>query len=76
MIHCTLYIYFNNIITCIFPAKGRASTDSAGILVAIAQQASKLEPQSKLPVIVFENDNKSCIIQRSGTITAAVYKNI
>ncbi|XP_065164221.1 ragulator complex protein LAMTOR5 [Atheta coriaria] len=57
-------------------AKGNASTESAGILGAIAEQASKLEPHNRAPVITLESDNKICIIQRSGTITGAVYKSI
>ncbi|KAK4874809.1 hypothetical protein RN001_014169 [Aquatica leii] len=57
-------------------AKGKASTDSAGIIGAITDQAAKLEPQHKSPVIVLENDTRTCIIQRSGTITGAIYKNI
>lgn len=57
-------------------AKGKASTESAGVIGAIAEQAAKLEPQNKSPVIVFEADNRSCIIQRSGTITGAIYKNV
>ncbi|KAF5285564.1 hypothetical protein FQR65_LT13198 [Abscondita terminalis] len=57
-------------------AKGKASTESAGIIGAIAEQAAKLEPQHKSPIIVFENDTRACIIQRTGTITGAIYKNI
>lgn len=59
-----------------FVAKGKASTESAGIIGAIAEQAAKLEPQKSAPVITLENDNNMCIIQRNGTITGAVFKNI
>lgn len=57
-------------------AKGKASNDSAGIIGAIAEQAGKLEPHSPPPLICFENDSRQCFIQRSGTITAAIYKNL
>ncbi|XP_022903477.1 ragulator complex protein LAMTOR5 [Onthophagus taurus] len=56
--------------------KGEASNESAGIITAIAEQAAKLEPRNKDPIIVFENNSKKCIIHRQGTITAAYYKNI
>ncbi|XP_018576485.1 ragulator complex protein LAMTOR5 [Anoplophora glabripennis] len=56
--------------------KGKASTDSAGVIAAIAEQAAKLEPKSKMPVIHLEKDNKSCTIHRSGTVTGAVFKNV
>lgn len=55
-------------------AKGQASTESAGILVALAEQAAKLEPQRRPPILLLENDLRSCIIQRTGTITGAIYK--
>ncbi|RZC41885.1 ragulator complex protein LAMTOR5 -like protein [Asbolus verrucosus] len=56
-------------------AKGKASTESAGLIAAIAEQAAKLEPHSGAPIIALENDDKTCIIQRTGTITGAIYKN-
>lgn len=67
---------FKKILNLLIKAKGRASTESAGVIGAIAEQAAKLEPQNKAPVIVFENDHSLCVIQRSGTITGAIYKNI
>lgn len=63
---------------CIFfkiPAKGKASTESAGIITALANQAAKLDPTSKPPVIHFENDSHSCIINQVGDVTVAVFKN-
>ncbi|XP_018326485.1 ragulator complex protein LAMTOR5 homolog [Agrilus planipennis] len=54
--------------------KGKASAESAGIMSAIANQVAKLEPDNKSPIIVYENDNQSCIIQQQGDITAAIYK--
>lgn len=56
--------------------KGKATTESAGIIGAIAEQAAKLEPQKGAPVITLENDNHMCIIQRNGTITGAIFKNV
>lgn len=55
-------------------AKGDATTESAGIIGAIADQAARLEPQSQPPIIVLEDDTKKCIIQRNGTVTGAIYK--
>lgn len=55
--------------------KGKVSTDSAGIIGAIAEQAGKLEPHNRPPLITLESDSRSCHIQRSGTITCAIYKN-
>ncbi|XP_031355536.1 ragulator complex protein LAMTOR5 [Photinus pyralis] len=57
-------------------ARGKASTECAGMVGAIADQAAKLEPQHKSPIIIFENDTRACIIQRNGTITGAIFKNI
>lgn len=56
-------------------AKGKATVESAGLIRAIADQVSRLEPDSKHPIIMFESDNKQCIIQSRGNITAAIYKN-
>ncbi|EFA09095.1 hypothetical protein TcasGA2_TC006817 [Tribolium castaneum] len=59
-------------------AKGKTSTESAGLIAAIAEQAAKLEPHSGDPIIKLESDNKDCLIFRptsTGTVTAAVYKN-
>jgi hepatitis B virus X-interacting protein len=55
--------------------KGQASTESAGHIAAIAEQVAKLEPYSNTPIVTLENDSKACIIQRTGTITGAIYKN-
>lgn len=57
-------------------AKGNASTDSAGIIAAIADQVAKLEPKSLAPVISLQNDSKKCLIQRQGAIVGAIYKDI
>ncbi|KAK9746404.1 Ragulator complex protein LAMTOR5 [Popillia japonica] len=71
-----------NVFGCVFVdhqglclgAKGDASTESAGIIGAIADQAAKLEPQNQPPIIVVEDDTKRCIIHRNGTVTGAIYK--
>ncbi|XP_043601924.1 uncharacterized protein LOC122576109 [Bombus pyrosoma] len=57
-------------------AKGNASTDSAGIIAAIADQVAKLEPKSPAPVISLQNDSKKCLIQRQGAVVGAIYKDI
>lgn len=43
-----------------FPSKGQGkiSTNSAGLLVAILEQASKLEPNSNPPVVSLECGKK------------------
>lgn len=38
--------------------KGNISVDSAGLLAAIANQASKLEPGLELPIIQLQNDSR------------------
>ncbi|XP_043266081.1 uncharacterized protein LOC122405424 [Colletes gigas] len=56
--------------------KGNASTDSAGIIAAIADQVAKLEPKSSTPVISLQNDNRMCLIQRQGPVVGAIYKDV
>ncbi|XP_019881177.1 ragulator complex protein LAMTOR5-like [Aethina tumida] len=57
-------------------AQGKASTDSSGIISAIAEQAAKLEPRNVMPIICLENDNRQIIIRRHGVVTCAIYKNV
>ncbi|CAG2059534.1 unnamed protein product [Timema podura] len=40
--------------------KGKASNESSGVITAIANQVARLEPGSKPPIILLENDNR-CI---------------
>ncbi|XP_050071664.1 uncharacterized protein LOC126559537 [Anopheles maculipalpis] len=54
-------------------AKGTASEQSAGIIVAISDLASKLDPASGSPVISLESNDKICMIHKHG-ITGAIYK--
>ncbi|XP_076174366.1 late endosomal/lysosomal adaptor, MAPK and MTOR activator 5 [Ptiloglossa arizonensis] len=56
--------------------KGNASTDSAGIIAAIADQVAKLEPKSPAPTICLQNDNRMCLIQRQGPVVGAIYKEV
>ncbi|XP_076241371.1 late endosomal/lysosomal adaptor, MAPK and MTOR activator 5 [Calliopsis andreniformis] len=56
--------------------KGDASIDSAGILVAIADQVAKLEPESPAPIISLQNDNRKCLIQRKGRLVGGIYKYV
>ncbi|KAJ0181555.1 hypothetical protein K1T71_002277 [Dendrolimus kikuchii] len=55
-------------------ATGDVHVDSAGIIVAISEQACKLEPNLKPPTVCLETDKRQCLIQRHGTITGAIYK--
>ncbi|CAH2105085.1 unnamed protein product [Euphydryas editha] len=55
-------------------SKGTAHVDSAGLIVAISEQASKIQPYVKPPTVCLETDDKICLIQRHGTITGAVFK--
>ncbi|KAL3273757.1 hypothetical protein HHI36_015184 [Cryptolaemus montrouzieri] len=48
-------------------AKGKADVNSAGIITAIANLASKLEPHNGNPIITYENDTRTCIIKRVKT---------
>lgn len=57
-------------------AKGNASSDSAGIIAAIADQVAKLEPNSPAPVISLKNDSRLCLINREGPVVGAIYKDI
>ncbi|ENN77952.1 hypothetical protein D910_03350 [Dendroctonus ponderosae] len=52
----------------------RVMEEIAGFITAIANQAAKLEPNSKPPIITLENDSQLCIIQKMGTVTGAIYK--
>ncbi|XP_055610079.1 ragulator complex protein LAMTOR5 [Uranotaenia lowii] len=54
-------------------ARGSASGKSAGLLVAISEQASKLDPNCNAPVVSLDAGDKVCIIYKNG-ITGAVYK--
>lgn len=56
--------------------KGDASIDSAGVLVAIADQVAKLEPESAAPVISLQNDSRKCLIQRKGRLVGGIYKYV
>ncbi|KPI98491.1 PREDICTED: ragulator complex protein LAMTOR5 homolog [Papilio xuthus] len=55
-------------------AKGTAHVDSAGIIVALSEQACKIQPNLKPPTICLETDKKLCLVQRHGTITGAIFK--
>lgn len=66
--------FFFNWYTFVFSAKGQASTDSAGIITALADQSAKLDPSGKPPVIHFENDSHSCTINKLG-VTVAIFKS-
>lgn len=56
--------------------KGNASSDSAGVIAAIADQVAKLEPMSPTPIISLQNDSKQCLIHRKGPVVGAIYKEV
>ncbi|KAH0952878.1 hypothetical protein HN011_004758 [Eciton burchellii] len=56
--------------------KGNASSDSAGLIAAIADQVAKLEPKSEIPIVSLQNDIRHCIIYRKGPVVGAIYKDI
>ncbi|XP_053977032.1 uncharacterized protein LOC128895589 [Hylaeus anthracinus] len=56
--------------------KGNASTESAGIIAAIADQVAKLEPKQSAPIICLQNDSRICLIQRQGPVVGAIYKDV
>nr|XP_023029325.1 uncharacterized protein LOC111517407 [Leptinotarsa decemlineata] len=56
--------------------RGKPVNLKPGIIAAIAEQASKIESHGKTPTIHFENDSHSFTIQRSGTVTCAVYRSL
>ncbi|XP_072027039.1 ragulator complex protein LAMTOR5-like [Amphiura filiformis] len=56
-------------------AKGTASPDSAGLVSAIAQQASQLLPDNNsAPVICIESDKGNVMIKTHEDITMAIHK--
>ncbi|XP_011871578.1 PREDICTED: ragulator complex protein LAMTOR5 homolog [Vollenhovia emeryi] len=56
--------------------KGDASSDSAGLIAAIADLVAKLEPKSASPIISLQNDDRQCIILRKESVVGAIYKDI
>lgn len=56
-----MYILYNNKFLSIHKyslVKGNASSDSAGIIAAIADQVAKLELTSTCPIVTIQNDNR------------------
>lgn len=41
-----------------FSVKGNASSESAGVIAAIADQVAKLEPKLPKPIISLQNDSR------------------
>lgn len=52
-----IFFYFYTILLY-FVARGNISQQSSGLLVALLEQAQKLEPQSGSPVVVLETSKK------------------
>lgn len=73
-----------NVLGCLFAdhqglclsTKGAAHVDSAGVIVAISEQACKIQPNLKPPTVTLETDKKQLMIQRHGTITGAIIKQV
>ncbi|XP_058452334.1 ragulator complex protein LAMTOR5 [Malaya genurostris] len=55
--------------------RGSASDKSAGIIVAISEQAAKLDPNCNAPVVSLDVGDKQCIIHKNG-ITGAIFKEV
>ncbi|XP_055300165.1 uncharacterized protein LOC129567372 [Sitodiplosis mosellana] len=56
-------------------ARGNISQQSSGLLVALLDQAQKLEPQSGPPVVILETAKNSCLIHKHG-VTGVIVKNL
>ncbi|XP_052868031.1 uncharacterized protein LOC128273990 [Anopheles cruzii] len=54
-------------------AKGNASEHSAGLIVAISNLASQLDPKCSAPVVSLESSDRICLIHKHG-ITGAIFK--
>lgn len=56
-------------------AEGSASPHSAGVITALAQQASQLSPeQSTSPVVCLESDKGNVLVKTHNHINVAIYK--
>ncbi|XP_059611981.1 uncharacterized protein LOC132258619 [Phlebotomus argentipes] len=60
---------------CIQAGGKVASPESSGILVALSEQAAKLEPNSNPPTVILHYSDMSCFIQKHGITTAVYRKN-
>ncbi|XP_031623274.1 uncharacterized protein LOC116340765 [Contarinia nasturtii] len=56
-------------------ARGNISSQSSGLLVALLDQAQKLEPQSGPPVVVLETSKNTCLIHKHG-VTGVIVKKL
>ncbi|XKL64126.1 hypothetical protein PGB90_004212 [Kerria lacca] len=54
---------------------GNAREESSGIITAIIDTISELEPDKSSPEIILESESKCCIIYAGKNINAAVFKN-
>ncbi|XP_049534132.1 uncharacterized protein LOC126572375 [Anopheles aquasalis] len=53
--------------------RGVGSEHSAGIIVAILDLASKLDPKCNVPVVSLESNERICLIHKQG-VTGAIIK--
>lgn len=65
------------ILFCLKIVKGNVSSDSSGILTAIAEQARHLSPSSKeYPVVILETNDKQCILQSNDKLVVSIIKSL
>ncbi|OXU23018.1 hypothetical protein TSAR_004031 [Trichomalopsis sarcophagae] len=55
--------------------KGNASSDSAGVIAAMAELVTKIEPGSKAPIISLQSETKQCLIHEQGPVIGAIFKD-
>lgn len=56
--------------------RGDVSPQSAGVLVAILDQAAKLEPNQKPPVVSIESKDKVCLIHKEQRVAGVIIKQL
>lgn len=57
-------------------ARGDVSPHSSGVLVAILDQAAKLEPNQKPPVVAIESKDKVCLIHKEQRVAGVIIKQL
>ncbi|XP_058793213.1 uncharacterized protein LOC131665373 [Phymastichus coffea] len=54
--------------------KGKVSSDSAGVIAAMAELVTKIEPGSETPIISLQNEARQCLIHQQGSVIGAIFK--
>lgn len=57
-------------------SRGDITPYSSGILVAILDQAARLEPTLKTPVVSIESKDKVCLIHKEQRVAGVIYKQL